>query len=456
MGSPVYDFLTESFLFDSTLHDDRFGGIPDADLFEELQKYRQFCIAQLDVITSDAADSPDALKVFTGLNEVEVQTLKQSALYVHQYVLSDPLFPFSEEQSTSSSATASYLGYENSGLDRSGLVAALRRMKILTPMVAANYVKFLPVSRLFEAPTETPIYWPSNQFADTLPPDALKYLRGKAIVKSLQKSSRGAGWTVEDGLKRSRGIIIDFEDDDDRNSHVYHCLQQEVVKMDEETGRAVLRFYLPSEPPSTEMFQAWVIQSVNRAAGDIYARTQTEFAMSAGLGMSFLTSSPLVNELLTRFFPTEKRSSVNTANIVLNIDVPFLENISTENLMRVRSEEGEAFENFRNELTNQLWDLQSEPDALRRNEKARKVLHNLGRTQTHQLEMKAKGLQKGALSEVVVLTAALTGSIMANATPTAAVLAAGSALAGVAKIVSAYREAIRSSPVFFLWKTMRK
>lgn len=457
MGSIIYDFLTESFLFDQTRYDDCFKSISDRDIVHELQKYREFCVKRLDEITSEAVGVPTAMRVFAGLKEVGFQTLKQSALYIHQYVLPDPLFPFSEKRPNISGPTSSLLGYKNSDLDRGALVAALKRMKSLTPMVAANFVKFLPVSMLFEPQEETPVYYSPNQFSDILPPDTLRFLQERAIVRSLRKSDDGDGWIVEESLNRGRGIVIDFKGDQDKHSHIYHYWDQEVLKMDEDNRTFQFRLHMPPEPPSPEIFNAWVTQSVNRAAGDLFARTQTEFKMSTGMRMSFLTDSPLVNELLSRFFQTSSGSSIEIANVLLNVDVPFLENISVEDLMRVRTEDGEAFENFRNELTKQLWDVQSEVDPARRNEKAQKAFHDLGRAQTHHLEMKAREFQKGALSQVVILSAALTGSIMTTPTLEHKAIVAGiGALAGAAKLFSDYRATIRSNPAFFLWKSMYK
>ncbi len=457
MGSIIYDFLTESFLFDQSRYDDEFKGLSDRDLIDELQRYREFCITRLDEITGEAVESPTAMRVFAGLKEVGFQTLKQSALYIHQYVLPDPLFPFSEKRPNIAAAAVSLLGYHNSDLDRGSLVAALKRMKSLTPMVAANYVKFLPVSRLFEPPEETPLHYSPSQFSDILPPDTLRFLQEKAIVKSLRKHNDGEGWIVEECLNRGRAIVIDFKDDQDQHSHIYHYLEQDVLEIDENSRTVQFRLHLPPEPPSPEMFRAWVTQSVNRAAGDLFVRTHTEFKMSAEMRMSFLTDSPLVNELLTRFIPTSGGSSIGIANVLLNVEVPFLDNISVEDLMRIRTEDGEAFENFRNELTKQLWDAQSESDPTRRNEKAQKALHDLGRAQTHQLAMKAREFKKGALSQVVILTAALTGSVVASPTIETKVIVAGiGALAGAAKIVSDYRATIRSNPAFFLWKSMHK
>ncbi|MFN9431508.1 MAG: hypothetical protein ACK5YZ_02965 [bacterium] len=457
MGSIIYDFLTESVLFDESQYDDWFQRLSDLDLINELQKYRDFCINRAEEVEDEAVSELNAMCVFAGLKEVGLETLKQSALYVHKYILPDPLFPFSEKSSNISRATTSLLGYERPSLNREKLVATLKRMKSLTPMVSANYVRFLPISRLFEAPEQTPVYYSPNQFSDLLPPEALRFLQQKAIVKSLRKNEEGDGWFVENCLKQGRAILVDFEGERAQCSRIYHLFEQEVIKVEPDGSAFDFRLHLPVEPPSDAMFKAWVTQQVNRSAGDLFHRTQAEFTMSARLGASLMTDSPLENELLTRFFPTSGGASVGTANVLLNVDVPFLDGLSVEDLMRVRRDDGEVFENFRHELTKQFYDVQSEPDPVLRNAKAQKVFHDLGRVQTHQLEIKASDLKKGALANAVLLSAGLTGSILSvPSLEMKVIIGAIGTVAGVGKILSDYRAQIRSNPAFFLWNAMKK
>jgi hypothetical protein len=51
---------------------------------------------------------------------------------------------------------------------------------------------------------------------------------------------------------------------------IQHLFEQEIVDWSRDTGIATFRMYLPDTSPSQEYFQAWVRQSVNRAAQDFY------------------------------------------------------------------------------------------------------------------------------------------------------------------------------------------
>jgi hypothetical protein len=84
VGSIIYDFLTESFLFDSEAIDHAFADVSDHALLNELQRYRDFCLQNLRELESEAVASPSILRVFSGRRPVSVRSLKQSALYIEQ------------------------------------------------------------------------------------------------------------------------------------------------------------------------------------------------------------------------------------------------------------------------------------------------------------------------------------------------------------------------------------
>ena len=450
MGSLLYDYLTESPLFEEALYDDDFGEYSDDQLRTELDRYRDFCLKNLSALTDDAINGRSILRVFAGVGRVDIATLKQSALYIHQHVVPDPLFPFTEARSNMADAMGRYLGVPGASLDRRGLVGALQYLKQLTPMVAANYVKPLPISLVFEAPKELPIYSSDNCFSDLLPPDRLAFFHKHAKVTSLHKTN--GGWAFEDHLRIGRAISVEFTGDETAGPKVYFLFKPEFSDFDDAARTCRIGLHLPDEDPLPEEFSVWVTQSVNRAASDVYGTLRTQVRMGRQMGASFITTSALHGELLTRYFPYEQGTETCTANAVLNVDLPFIDNIATDVLMKVRTEDGEVFENFRNELDKQLYDLRFETDPVRLKTKAAKVFHDLGTVQTHALQMKANDLLRGSLAQAIVWTATLAGGLVASGM---APLAPVAALAGLAKVAADYRAALRSNPAFFLWKCRR-
>ena len=136
------------------------GEWDEQELKNELRAYREYCLAHIREIEEEAAASGSALKMFSGMERVELNLLKQSAFYVEQHVLQDPLFPLTHEGGHMNEAMRSYLRFPDSDINREKLSSVLKYLKSLTPMVAANYVKFLPSSYLFEPRENIPCITP--------------------------------------------------------------------------------------------------------------------------------------------------------------------------------------------------------------------------------------------------------------------------------------------------------
>ena len=70
-------------------------------------------------------------------------------------------------------------------------------MKEVTPMIAADFVKFFPLSYYFERPT-IPLYGPDHYFQDVLPPGVLEYLQQHVEVSAMVQREQGGGWYIVD------------------------------------------------------------------------------------------------------------------------------------------------------------------------------------------------------------------------------------------------------------------
>ena len=149
MGSILFDFLTESLLFNPVHVDEQFRTVAEEDLAKELANYREFCPAHLLELQGEASSPSSILRVYAGEHRTSIATLKRSAFYVEQYVLPDPLFPLTRPSTAFSEAFKESLSIPAKGIDREALAEAVKYLRDLTAMVASNYVKFLPVSYLF-------------------------------------------------------------------------------------------------------------------------------------------------------------------------------------------------------------------------------------------------------------------------------------------------------------------
>lgn len=166
-----FDFLTESFLFGYGL-EDNFSALSDYELEKELNRYREYVISNMGEICREIIfDSRKiAVTIESFLERPREELLKQLALYVDVVTISDPLFELTEKKSNSTKVMAEYYGMNSDNtIDREQLVAALKYMKESTILVVCNYVKYIPISYLHEAPMNVPITYDANNYSKSLP-----------------------------------------------------------------------------------------------------------------------------------------------------------------------------------------------------------------------------------------------------------------------------------------------
>ena len=149
MGSVIYNFLADSLFFNENNLENDFANESEERIQQELQNYRNHCIKNYGELIKEIVERDSFLKVFSSSEETSLGLLKQTALYVDQFIIQDPLFKLTEMTSEISNVTAQYLGYNNSGyIDRKALKQAALFLKDITPMVAVDYVKIFPLSYL--------------------------------------------------------------------------------------------------------------------------------------------------------------------------------------------------------------------------------------------------------------------------------------------------------------------
>jgi hypothetical protein len=451
MGATIFNFLTESFLFDDISIDECFRGFSEEELKKGLRAYREYCLAHLKEIEEEAAANSSSLKMFSGMEHSEINLLKQSAFYVEQHVLQDPLFPLTHEGGEMNEAIHSYLQLPQSGINRKRLSSVLRFLKSLTPMVAANYVKFLPSTYLFEPQERIPIYCSPNYFGDILPPPLMKYFHSKAIVNSLRKTEDG--WQVEDGLRLCRGICVSFKDHRLDDCRIYNLFEQDFGEFNESDSTVGVLMHLPETPPSQDHFDAWVYQSINRTAGDLHQRLLSEIRISSELKATYLTDSKFSFDLMGQVFPSTDDIKTNTLNTFLNMELPFLDKVDIETLMKVRQTDGEAFNSFRLELDSKLKQLRLESNPNKLRLMADNAIHEIGEVQLHKIGQKVSEIKRRVFADATILSAGLYGSVQAEGW---SVLVLGLAMAKGYKTAMEYWENVRQNPSFFLWRVLNK
>ena len=447
MGSVIYDFLNDSFLFDETHQGKNYSSISESELRTELENYRDFALGNVSLVHEEIKCDSYQLKIFGAKEYFSVERLMQTAFYLDQIILPDPIFPFSHSESDISKTISQYLGMSKKDtIDRKSLAIEAKKMKILAPMVAANYLKFFPVSYYLGPTDQIPLTYSECGFSDVLSPSILSMYRKNAEVKSLKKSD--IGFIVEEALNIGRAIAIYFKDDDDKNIFMYNLFEQEVVKIDEETRILHFAMTLPEEPPTVDYFQAWVNQSINQAARAHYEQVYKSFMLSCSFGASFLTSSKFTHSILGTSASNENVRNYSS-DCILNLDLPFLSNIKMADLMNVRQNDGEAFDLFRRELESKFRELRMETDPEVIKVKIQNIVHELGEVQLAKIDQKIKGLKRGALAQTIIAVAGLAGTVVTSGWSLAATVLA---LANGFRSYNEYREKVKENPTYFLWK----
>lgn len=449
MGTLIFDFLRESPLFDGDLIDAGYGGLTDHDLQKELNRYREYVIGNLGALRKEIAAVPGELRLYGGKSFDSLPQLTQAAFYLDQVVLPDPLFPHSVQLDEVRRQMNIVLGgKDRQSVNRQAIANSARWMRMLTPMVAANYVKFFPVTYFLEREEIPLLAAGEGGFASTLPSEALKIYRDRAAVRS----ARYVDGAIVVGRDLQVGRMISIGFDADSNGYLYRLSGEALEIVDQE--QRLVRMTIPQlgspEPPvAKEDFTAWVSQSIDQAALSEFRDLYTQHSLSVDLGLSYLTDSEVTAAILgiNAKLPDIKTF---TATTLLNMQVPFFENTPAADVMSVRQSDGQAFSAFRRELERSVRELRLESDPEKRALKLENAIHELTEVQVGAVEQKVRQLRKGVLADAVIATASLAAGI-----PAISFLTVTLAAARGYKTWRDFQDKVTTNPAYFLWKATK-
>lgn len=451
MGSVTFDFLTDSFLFKDALIQDEFRQIPEHEIIKELNSYREFCFSNILELENEVLINESNLKVVSEVEMPDLKLLKQSAFYVEQYVINDPIFSLGYKSNDFTKAMKSYLGLNREPINRSELAKVAKYVKALTPMVAANYVKFLPINHFLEPPEKLPILHSENLFSDVLPKPLIDFFIDNVIINSVERLPERPELIKLNDLQPCREIMFQFKNHMDR-SYFYQLFQTELEILDIDQGEFQARMNLPDEVPEQDYFNSWVNQSFHLSCKQVYDEVLSRNLIANRFGACYLSESPFIFDLLNQFFSLQNGIEINTANTILNIDLPFLDEVDISTLMSIRLSDGEEFQNFRLHLDKQFRELRLVRDADELKIKAENALHELSAIQIQAINQKIKQITRVRIFDAIVLSGSLLASIQTGEWSIAAAVAAAR---GCKPFVD-YSNQLRQNPAFFLWKVLKK
>lgn len=445
MGSESHNFLADSILFDDRSLENGFRAISEERLRAELDAYRAHCLLHADDLLREVYACESATKIFAGVrNPVTFDLLKQTAFYVDQFVLDDPLFAAAHPGTAEGKVLNEFYGMKPNDWLGNSVAGAARFMKRLTPFIAANYVKVLPVSSIFEAKGGVPLTASENRFEDGLPSDIMRFYRERVVVKRLRRDDHSL---IEvDDPSPCRHIAVRFREDDADYVRLYSLFENKVLSFDEATSTATFSMTMPADPPDQAYFDAWMDQAINQTAIAVDRELTTEFRLARSLKAAYFMKSSFAFSALQ--YTLDDVKVQRPMSTLASIDLPFIADVDPEVLIRMRNEESDAFERFRRHIDKHLRTIASTDDSKR----PAKIDDVAAELQYEAAEVGAVVLraQKKLAAHGTVAAAALTAGVLSSGwTVPLAVTAAASAY-------SAYQDyrAKVEAPAYFLWRVL--
>jgi hypothetical protein len=294
------------------------------------------------------------------------------------------------------------------------------------------------------------INYSPTAYEDALPSEIMKLFREAAVVKSMKKVE--GGFRLESDLHPGRAINVDFGDHSGRADFMYLLWEHEVIDINEET-RIVRGYYtLPDEPPNEAYFAHWVRQSVNQSALNLFIEIERKLTVAARLNAVLGSRSELTYRAMQKVIEPHSSVPVQTANAFLNLDLPVLAGVSPEDIMRIRGDEGEAFQRFRLLLDQKLSSVREKDDPEEANRSAEYAVHELTQVRMDEIDAKMKGVKEKLAANAVIAGLGLAATVQ---TAGLGLLSTALAAANIGKTILDYRQDVKRHPAFFLWKVLK-
>lgn len=450
MGSITYDFLADSILLNPKEIASNYASLTDSQLEAVLQAYREHCLTNLSELERDVKGKESALKVMSTIDLIPFENIKQSALYFDQFIISDPLFRLTSKAPEGSDVFGAYLGFAQKGVGRREIASSASMLRELTPMVAGDFLKILPLSKPFEPPKYLPIDFPDKGYGEGVPPQLLAYCRERILLSSMMKAEEG--WQILEEHDFTPGILLDFEDCDGRFSKHFHYMYKHILAVDKSTRKVQTVTKLADYPMDKKEWTNWVKQSIDKTAVDAIERVLVENVVASAFGATYVTDNAFVANLLKENFGENDSIAKSSATQFMNINLPFLDRVDISKLMQIRTFEQDTFTNFRIELERNFRELRMSKDPYEIKLIQENILHELAVVQVNKIDEKFRSLKRKGMFDAAILVAGLATSVQ---TAGWSLLASASAMVHGGRVIADLKSEMRENPSYLLWKVLK-
>ncbi len=453
MSRVSFDFLSDSVLLDRAAQANLFSDLTDKELMEELAAYRGHVLDRLEELQNDVLSYRGRLGAYFGTSvcsEPKLRQLIRAGLYFDFLVIDDPLFRCGRKQTSDRETYMGFLGYERGPLNRQSVVDAARLVAELRPFVAGGVLKLVPASVQNEPSSKIALAYSQTLFAERVPAPLLPWFHGRAEVLPLRRDSR-SGWESRphDELTPCRGIEVRLRGFDEGMRFHLMTVRMEESERDGEKALQMIQ-WIPDEPPDANAFRQWVTQSINEMSGEVYREVAEDMRVAAGFGTMMFTDSELVSELLDVQIGENGGIREDLANLAMQFELPFLDDLTAEHLMTIRESEGEAFESYRLALQRQLRGLRRVDSEVELVQRLEEVQHEMAEVQVRHVRNEVARLKRELFRDAAIGLASLAAVTPSQGLSLATLLWAGEK---VWKHSLKFAE-IRRQPSHFVWRLL--
>ncbi len=453
MANTAFDFLTNSFLFDEKYIDNEYRSMSEKELIFELNQYHDHIEQNFDKIIIEVQNNKEMNVSLEAINDLpDEQLLKQLALYLDKVIISDPIFEIALQCDNSQMLIGKLMNIDmKKEIDRRGLANAVKYMKWSTPLVVIQFIKYVPIALLHEAPKELPILYSKDGFSTELSKELYHFFYDKVKVSNVNIADGKMRYCPGEKLKLGTTIAINFDDEHIRQGHIYQFMEIKTKNFDEKTGRFEMLQYIP-DTISESSFRSWVNQSINQAAIREFKKTFNEVMFAEKMKCMFLANTQFTADLLQKSI-AKKSVETDLVNLSMRLELPVVNNMSLHDLVSIRYDDGEAFHNFRNALNSKLIDLRGINDKDILSNELERISYEINTTNVEEIKKEYRKIVRTLGVDAVLLTGSLVTSYFTGGLTM--IGAAGAIAKGSADYVK-YLNEVKENNGYFIWKLNKK
>lgn len=462
MSNRALELLQATGLLDKQLRVSDLSKFSLSNLQEILQYYRndrlKHAEADAQAARAPAGQFSALISSLSARNAIE--PLLPSCITYHRLLTNDPLVQLTDAPDTLNEVHRAAVGMEPAPLPALWQVKnALDYFEGLAPLIRDGIITVLPIDAIHAPPTYRPMTYSEDWFRSAVPVHLHDFVHRSAIISEVTPGPDRKGLIVWDKppQKPTRGISIAFAKDLPLpQESLYLLWDQRVTEQVDESHFKFAQTLDWDSPPTKELFDAWVYQSVNQAILARLSGISRELSVAERLGASYLTESDFEAELcgMSCGDVSALGSRVSAVNF-LSANAPFLELDNPVLVAQLRSSNPILFERFQQSLLAVTNELSGNNENFE--DRAKQLFESEIRPQLDELNAAlikvAAGIGGGVtLGGAAVAVAVLTGPAL----PLAALLGIGAATA-VGEALPSIGEYLSQRPgPAYIWKQLAK